>query len=388
MIDKLRNINFKQPKYLIPAVMVVPFAGLIYFISSIMSRHSADSNVVQTELNMELPEPQLKGEMSDKLSEMDERYIKGYGEYTAIEEVGREESSKEYLDDDAYTETEKEILEQLQNQKKEAEQMRKLQNQLDRSQSRLSNDNYSAADDYRAQMDRFNREHAERMRIINGEPDKEEKERAENERKAREEAERKAKEEADAPAIVVKASETTSSMFNTVSSQDSPFSDSPLIKAMIDQTTKATEGTRLRFKLLDDVVVQNVTLPKGTYLYGVVSGFGDQRVKAKITNILIGSKFLKVDLSVFDNDGMEGFYVPASAFRDFMKQAGSSVAGQSISINNNSSSDGFNAEALAMQALQNIYTAGSQAISSNIRKNKAKIKYNTIVYLINSNQSR
>ena len=76
---------------------------------------------------------------------------------------------------------------------------------------------------------------------------------------------------------------------------------------MIDQTTKAREGTRLRFKLLDDVTVGGINLKKGTYLYGTVTGFGQQRVRAAITSILIGDKFVKVNLSVFDNDGMEAF---------------------------------------------------------------------------------
>ena len=48
---------------------------------------------------------------------------------------------------------------------------------------------------------------------------------------------------------------------------------------------------------------------KGTYLYGTVTGFGQQRVRASITSILVGDRFIKVKLSVFDNDGMEGFYV-------------------------------------------------------------------------------
>ena len=70
------------------------------------------------------------------------------------------------------------------------------------------------------------------------------------------------------------------------------------------------------------VTFEDVKLKKGTYLYGIVTGFGQQRVMATITSILVKDKFVKVNLSVFDNDGMEGFYVPESAFRDMMKDAG------------------------------------------------------------------
>ena len=157
---------------------------------------------------------------------------------------------------------------------------------------------------------------------------------------------------------------------------------------MIDQTTKAHEGTRIRFKLLDNVSIKDLKLPRGTYLYGTVSGFTQQRVMAKITSILIGNKFIKVDLSVYDNDGMEGFYVPESAFRDFMKDAGSSTIQQNIQFDSGSSTTGISGEALALQALQNVYNSATSAVSANIRKNRAKIKYNTIVYLINSSEAR
>ena len=45
---------------------------------------------------------------------------------------------------------------------------------------------------------------------------------------------------------------------------------------------------------------------------------------------------------------------------------------------------GVSPEIIALQALQNMYQSASSAVSKNIRKNKAKIKYNTIVYLINT----
>ena len=188
------------------------------------------------------------------------------------------------------------------------------------------------------------------------------------------------KKEEEKAEVVQKVSDPNADKFNTIDQQQQ--ADAPLIKAMIDKTTKAHEGTRLRFKLLDDVVIKNTTLKKGTYLYGTVTGFGQQRVMATITSILIGDKFVKVTLSVFDNDGMEGFYVPESAFRDMMKDAGAQAMQSNISFE--SDGYGLSGEALALQALQNMYQSASSAISGNIRKNKARIKYNTIVYLVNA----
>lgn len=158
--------------------------------------------------------------------------------------------------------------------------------------------------------------------------------------------------------------------------------DATLIRAMIDQTTKAREGTRLRFKLLDDVMVKDVKLRKGTYLYGIVSGFGQQRVMANITSILVGGRFLTVNLSVYDNDGMEGFYVPESAFRDMMREAGAQSLQNNMSFSGGYGSE-LSGEAVALQALQNMYQSATNTLSAKMRQNKARIKYNTIIYLIN-----
>ena len=80
---------------------------------------------------------------------------------------------------------------------------------------------------------------------------------------------------------------------------------------------------------------------------------------------------------------MEGFYVPESAFRDMMKDAGAQAMQQNISFEGDYNS-GISGEAIALQALQNMYQSASSAVSANIRKNKARIKYNTIVYLVNT----
>ncbi|MCB6276885.1 conjugative transposon protein TraM, partial [Phocaeicola vulgatus] len=82
--------------------------------------------------------------------------------------------------------------------------------------------------------------------------------------------------ERNRPSLVIKSDDTNADRFNTVTAPDE-FAENKLIRAMIDQTTKAHEGTRLRFKLLDDVTVSGTKLKKGTYLYGTVTGFGQQR---------------------------------------------------------------------------------------------------------------
>ncbi len=398
----MTKINFKQPKYIFPVVIFVPFCALVYFVMQTFGGSGEDEKKVATDrINMELPQANAE-EAGDKLFEMSRRFG-DEDAFTAVSKLGEEVTEDEYLEH-GYSEDELNRIDAA-----EAERIRQQQEleELERSlaELRLHINAYSYCgandfsnsygndprDEYAREMEEIQRRSYERQKAIEaglgiGQPSQEEiaqKQRADSIAKAKE-----IESEKNRPLLVLKSQNTNADKFNTVGN-DVSTDDSPLIRAMIDQTTKAHEGTRLRFKLLDDVTIRDVKLRKGTYLYGTVAGFGQQRVKATITSILVGSRFLKVNLSVFDNDGMEGFYVPESAFRDFMKDAGSSTVQQNISFESeNGYGSGISGEAIALQALQNMYNSATSAISANIRKNKAKIKYNTIVYLINSDEAR
>jgi conjugative transposon TraM protein len=275
-------------------------------------------------------------------------------------------------------------------QRSYAENSRRLNSYSSGSSGRSSRSQQDDLNDYARELENIQNRSMERQRRYYAEQERKDKEEEAEQRRQQQEMidaltgngkkKSKANEKTE---VVEKVKEKNAEQFNTVTSAETV--DEPLIKAMIDKTTKAREGTRLRFKLLDDVTVKGIKLKKGSYLYGIVTGFSQQRVMANITSILVGNKFIKVNLSVYDNDGMEGFYVPESTFREMVKDASASVANQSINFDTGGST-GISAEHLALQALQNVYRSTSSAVSNNIRKNKARIKYNTIVYLINTQQ--
>ena len=334
----LNKINFKQPKYIFPVVIFVPLCFLVYFVMQTFGGGEDKQTVATDHINSSLPEAQAE-EAGDKLFEMSRRFG-DEDAFTAVGKLGEEETDDEYLDH-GYSEEELNRLDAA-----EAERIRQQQEleQLERSlaESRRHINAYAydnpydhipatdPRDEYARDLEAIQQRSYERQKAIEaglgyGKDDAEElaqKQRADSIAKAK-----AIEREKNRPLLVLKSQNTNADKFNTVGN-DVASDESPLIRAMIDQTTKAHEGTRLRFKLLDDVTIHDVRLKKGTYLYGTVAGFGQQRVKATITSILVGSKFLKVNLSVFDNDGMEGFYVPESAFRDFMKEAGASTVQQ------------------------------------------------------------
>lgn len=394
------KVNFKQPKYIFPLVIFVPLCALIYFVMQTFGGGESGKQEVATDrINMELPEARAE-EAGDKMYEMSRRF--GDEEaFTAVGSLGEDKEENESLEH-GYTEEELNRLDAAEAERiRQQQEMEELERSLAESRKHINsyaygdnpanrNDGYSSQEDFARDLEEIQRRSYERQKAIEsglgiGNEDAEEaarKQRADSIARVQEE-----EMERNHPNLVIKSPDTNADKFHTVEAESST-ADATLIRAMIDQNTKAKEGTRLRFKLLDDVTVSGTKLKKNTYLYGTVTGFGQQRVRAAITSILVGGKFIKVNLSVFDNDGMEGFYVPESAFRDFVKDAGASTVQQNISFESDGYGSGISGEAVALQALQNMYNSATSALSSNIRKNKAKIKYNTIVYLINSDEAR
>ena len=392
-LQKLKRLNLRQPKYIFPLVIFLPLLGLIYFgMETFKGNGKTAKNVVTDSINMSLPEARSEG-MDDKMTAMNKHFAEG-GAFTAVDGIGDDYEQKDTTGS-GYNDKERQDIDAVNAER--LRQMKAEQDLRERQQANMNRINgYGSSDRsqqedlnaYARELDRIQNRSMERQRQYQAEQDRRDKEEEAEERRQRQgmidaltgNTKKKGKKEEKAE-IVEKVKEDNSEKFNTVASTENV--DEPLIKAMIDRTTKAHEGTRLRFKLLDDVTVKGIRLKKGSYLYGIVTGFGQQRVKASITSILVGNKFIKVDLSVFDNDGMEGFYVPESTFREMVKDAGSNVAAQSVQFDVNGTGS-LSPEIIALQALQNMYQSASSAVSKNIRKNKAKIKYNTIVYLINT----
>jgi len=149
------------------------------------------------------------------------------------------------------------------------------------------------------------------------------------------------------------------------------------IKALIDQDVTAFAGSRIRIRLMEDMMVGEVKVPGGSFLYAMVSGFSDQRIKLSIVSVHFAGKILPVKLEVYDLDGLAGLYVPSSFFREFSKNiGGESIQGVSVS-----SASG---QQFLMSTVDRLFQSTSSAISGLIKKNKAKVKYSTYVLLIDA----
>lgn len=131
----LRQINWRQPKYIFPAVMAVPAGFLIYFITNMFG--GSEQEVATDHINMDLPEAKAVSEY-DKLRSMENRYSKDGGLFSAVDGFGNDENAKESLDDGEYSREEiDEIIAEAERKQKEQQQIAEMQNRLSASSSRL-----------------------------------------------------------------------------------------------------------------------------------------------------------------------------------------------------------------------------------------------------------
>ncbi|MFY7814227.1 MAG: conjugative transposon protein TraM [Chryseobacterium taeanense] len=154
--------------------------------------------------------------------------------------------------------------------------------------------------------------------------------------------------------------------------------ENSFIKAVIDENNKGFLGSRIRFRLLEDIFVGNRKISKGSILYGQISGFSMQRVDLKVVSVFTNGEIFPVNLSIYDVDGMKGLYVPQSVFRDMIREMGSnSVQGTQMDMGG----QGF-----FTSIGSKLFTSTSKSIANLIKTNKAKLKYNSYVFLIDEKQ--
>ena len=393
-MDALKKINWKQPKYMIPLIIYFPLLFVGYFVIDLFHTEKAEipDGLATTEyLNPDLPEAKMKG---DGIGNKYESMLKSYGkidDYSALGNIERNEEDTREEYESKYTDEEREQLE-AQEAAKLAEMQRQLQESAQKGQEIAqggspSEEDRIARSKQREQeaMDELNRAIAQarlqaQQSMMPAATDTADA----GQREGKVEASDK-KTDDDEPQEVVKKVKVTSDYFNTLCDNDKETS---LIKAIIDENIKAVDGSRVRLRLLDDIEINDVVVPKGSYLYATMSEFGSQRVKGNVQSIMVDDDIVKVSLALYDTDGLEGLYVPSSQFRETTKDVGSGALSNTSSLTNSSTTSGNSLATWGAQTITNAVQKTSNAISKAIKKNNAKLKYGTFVYLINSRSNK
>ncbi|HVW98695.1 MAG TPA: conjugative transposon protein TraM [Mucilaginibacter sp.] len=110
-----------------------------------------------------------------------------------------------------------------------------------------------------------------------------------------------------------------------------PDSQFRAIPAIIDGDQKAVQGSVIKLKLLDSLIVGGQVIPKGHNIYGLGS-FSNQRLNLEIKNIRLGNLIVPVNLTVFDQrDAMIGINAPEAVLSDAVNNGVVNAAG-SVSL--------------------------------------------------------
>lgn len=372
------KINFRQPRYILP-VIAMPFLCLFFYVYRTgFAKDEAplqEGDPLQGQI-AEVSDEVKNSALSDKLAAYREEYRRGDG-YTAIGRL-QEETAERYRFDELYNEEEKRKLDSIENALKNRRPFsgedtlgkdggdRALEEALSSLAPRP--EPAEEAPENTDPMELFRRQmaFADSMARANDPVEQAAREQRERMEEAKRELENQ-------PRLPVSKYSGGKGTFNTVR----PERNDTFIQAIIDENITGYVDSRIRIRLMDDLLVGRHVVEKGTHVFANISGFSGQRVQLTITSIMQGNNVLPVRLEIYDNDGSPGLYVPASAFREFSRELGGNTT-QGITLQQQAE----NNSQMVMSAIQRMFQSTTTAVSKQIRKNRAKLKYNTLVYLI------
>lgn len=384
------KFNFIQPKYIIPLIFL-PFIYLFNFLYlDMFAPKEIVNNLEEKEsLITTIPKPDLeKLQIDDKLDNL-KKDFKEYQDFSAMADDLKEgeQDVNTDLKESLYTKEEAEELLRLKDSIKELKNQTFAQEKEYKSNygnpraTQKSNSDYRSYQEQKAVLQEKQLSPAEQfakeMRQIDSLMNPQ--------NYASKEVLREIKPlETKATKKISQVKTITSfnnKYFNSLSSND--YEDNR-VEALLDEKITVHDGSRVRIKLASDIMIDSVKLEKNSYIYGEVTGFKRQRILIGITNLIVKGKIYDVKMNLYDLDGMPGLYVPSSKFREFTKTLGGETSdniGQSTGQQTQTQEQ--NTQAIAMQVVSSISNATTKALGAFIRKNRAHLKYNTNIYLIN-----
>ena len=392
----MKKIDFKQKKYVLP-LLALPFLLLFVYVGAQFTKEDTSEKDQPKELSLSL------GETQDSIMTKNDAYdafFKKDDNRTMLEGLDKEEDSL-YNYDDQLSLAQKKKIDSLKAVSSRQNQYREKGNPssyYNSNSSQREDKDYQRSSEiirmlndksYGKQENKYADTPKEKTQSVQQDPVKYLKQQMlvmDSLEKARDpEYQSKLAAEQKLKTSKEKMNEFLNSTFNVSKSGiNNDFNafykekENSFIKAVIDENNKGFLGSRIRFRLLEDIFVSNRKISKGSILYGQISGFSMQRVDLTIVSVFTKGEIFPVNLSIYDVDGMKGLYVPQSVFRDMIREMGSnSVQGTQMDMGG----QGF-----FTSLGSKLFTSTSKSIANLIKTNKAKLKYNSYVFLIDEKQ--
>ena len=183
--------------------------------------------------------------------------------------------------------------------------------------------------------------------------------------------------------MIARMAQSVGSGFNTAVGAAPMQNTRNTIKACVHGDQTITSGQSVRLRLLEDMRVGRYVLPRNTLITGEGSIKGE-RLDIEILQVEHNGTIIPVELTVHDNNGQAGIFIPgsmeASAAKEMAANLGQNL-GTSISITNQSAGDQLLSE-VGRGAIQGV----SQYISKKMREEKVHLKSGYTLMLYQNNQ--
>mgnify|MGYP000248262255 CR=1 FL=1 len=183
--------------------------------------------------------------------------------------------------------------------------------------------------------------------------------------------------------MIARLSQSVGGGFHTAVGEAPKQTARNTIKACVHGDQTITSGQSVRLRLLEAMRVGKYLLPRNTLITGEGSIKGE-RLDIEILQVEHNGTIIPVELTVHDNDGQAGIFIPgsmeASAAKEMAANLGQNL-GTSISITNQSAGDQLLSE-VGRGAIQGV----SQYISKKMREEKVHLKSGYTLMLYQNNQ--
>lgn len=151
------------------------------------------------------------------------------------------------------------------------------------------------------------------------------------------------------------------------------------IEAVIHETQTLVNGSTVKLRLLNDVYISGMFIPRNTFVFGAAQLNGD-RLAIKIASVRYRNSLFPVELSVYDMDGMAGICIPGAITRDVAKES----ADRSLQEVNFSTMD----PSIGAQAASAGITAAKTLFSKKVKLIKVTLKAGYHVLLRDEKQKQ
>jgi conjugative transposon TraM protein len=155
------------------------------------------------------------------------------------------------------------------------------------------------------------------------------------------------------------------------------------IAAVIHDDQTATEGSTIKLRLVQDIILNNTIIPKNTFIYGTTK-FAGERLIIEVKSIRNGTAIIPVNLHAYDTDGIAGVRIPGNLDREAANTALAQATNQAGSNLNLNVSQNVTQQ-LAMTGVNAGINGIKTLTTKKIKQPTATVKSNYIIYLKKGN---